>query len=330
MARIIFMGSPDFAVPSLRALVAAGHTLVAVVTQPDREAGRGRRPAPPPVKAAALELGLEVMQPPTLRNAAAVAELAALRPDLIVVAAFGQILRRPVLALPPRGVLNVHASLLPRWRGASPITAAIAAGDAETGISIMLLDEGLDTGPVLATRSTPIDDMDTSGTLTARLAELGAALLVETLPAWLAGAIAPQPQDGTLATYAPKLDKDAGQIDWSLTAVEIWRRIRAFTPWPGALTAYGDVSLRLLEAWPLAGFSREAPGTIIPLPWGAAEQTPPARPRPAFAVVTGDGLLLPLTLQRAGKRPLFAEEFLRGERGLIGTRLAAPSPAAGA
>src|SRR5215216_6059088 len=321
MARAIFMGSPDFAVPSLRALVDAGHDVAAVVTQPDREAGRGRRLIPPAVKLAAQELSLPVLQPPSLRRPEAAAPLAALHPDLIVVAAFGQILRRRLLDLPPKGVLNVHASLLPRWRGASPVTAAILAGDAETGVSIMLLDEGLDTGPVLATRATPIRDTDTGGSLTDRLAQIGADLLVETLPHWLDGSIAPQPQADALATYAPRLEKEAGRIDWSRPAVELWRRVRAFTPWPGAYTLHGDVTLKLLEAWPLPGFAAAPPRTVVPLPWGAADQVPPERPRPAFAVTTGDGFLLPLALQRAGKRPLFAEEFLRGERGFNGVRL---------
>ena len=315
------MGSPDFAVPSLRALVAAGHELAAVVTQPDREAGRGRRMLPPAVKVAARELRLPVLQPPSLRRPDAVAALAELKPDVIVVAAFGQILRRTVLEIPGHGVLNVHASLLPRWRGASPVPAAILAGDRQPGVSIMLLDEGLDTGPVLATRATPIDDLDTGGTLTDRLAALGAELLVETLPRWLAGEITPQPQDESLATYARRLEKEAGRIDWARPAVEIWRLVRAFTPWPGAYTSLGDLQLKFLEAWPLAGFAAEPPGTVVPLPWGAAEQVPAARPRPAFAVTTGDGFLLPLTLQRAGKRAVYAEEFLRGERGLLGRRL---------
>jgi methionyl-tRNA formyltransferase len=321
MARVIFMGSPDFAVPSLRALVAARHDVAAVVTQPDREAGRGRRLAPPAVKVVAQELSLPVLQPPSLRRPDTVTALAALRPDVIVVAAFGQILRRSVLDIPGYGVLNVHASLLPRWRGASPVTAAILAGDAQTGVSIMLLDEGLDTGPVLSTRATPIEALDTGGTLTDRLAEMGAELLVETLPAWLGGEIAPQPQDEALATYAPRLEKEAGRIDWTRPAVEIWRQVRAFTPWPGASTSLGDVALKLLEAWPLDGYAAEPPGTVAPLPWGAVERVPAARPRPAFAVTTGDGFLLPLRLQRAGKRPVYAEEFLRGERGLLGCRL---------
>jgi methionyl-tRNA formyltransferase len=321
MARVLFLGSPDFAVPSLRALVEAGHGVVAVVTQPDREAGRGRRLVPPAVKVAAQELGLAVLQPPGLRRPGILEALGALKPDVLVVAAFGQILRKPVLELAPHGVLNVHASLLPRWRGASPVTAAILAGDRETGVSVMLLDEGLDTGPVLATRATPIEDRDTGGSLTERLAEIGAALLVETLPRWLNGEVDTIPQDDTAATYAPRLEKDAGSIDWTRAAATIWRQVRAFNPWPGAFTALGETTIKLLEAWPLTGYTAGLPGDVVALPWAAAEAAPADRPRPAFAVVTGDGFLLPLKLQRAGKRPVFAEEFLRGERALLGGHL---------
>ena len=321
MAHIVFMGSPHFAVPSLRALVAAGHELVGVVTQPDRGAGRGRRMLPPAVARAASELGLPVLQPPSLRRPDAVAALAALRPEVIVVAAYGQILRRAVLDIPPHGVLNVHASLLPRWRGASPVTAAIRAGDALTGVSIMLLDEGLDTGPVLASRATPIERADTGGTLTERLAVLGAALLVETLPSWLAGTVTPVPQDDAQATYAPRLEKAAGRIDWTLPAVELWRHVRAYTPWPGAFTTYRGDMLRIDAAWPLEQRVRGEPGEVVALPSVALKSLTAGSARPAFAVVTGAGLLLPLRVQRAGRRALTAEEFLRGERGVIGSRL---------
>jgi methionyl-tRNA formyltransferase len=315
------MGSPDFAVPSLRALAAAGHEIAAVITQPDREGGRGRRLLPPAVKTAALALALPVLQPPTLRRPEVAAELAALAPELIVVAAYGQILRPNVLAIPPHGVLNVHASLLPRWRGASPVTAAIAAGDEVTGVSIMLMDEGLDTGPVLAARDTPITDHDTGGSLTERLALLGAGLLVETMPRWLAGAIPPQPQDDAHATYAPRLEKAAGRIDWREPALLIWRKVRAYTPWPGAFTEYDGEPLRISAALPLAEAVAGEPGQIVLLPSHAANLVPVGLGPPAFAVVTGDGLLAPLTLQRAGRRALPAADFLHGERGLIGRRL---------
>jgi methionyl-tRNA formyltransferase len=276
---------------------------------------------PPAVKTAAEALGLPVLQPPTLRRPEVVADLTALAPELIVVAAYGQILRPAVLAIPPHGVLNVHASLLPRWRGASPVTAAIAAGDERTGVSIMLMDEGLDTGPVLAVRETPITDHDTGGSLTERLANIGAELLAQTVPRWLAGAITPRPQDDAHATYAPRLEKSAGLIDWREPARVIWRKVRAYTPWPGAFTEYDGDLLRISSAWPLTERADGDPGRVVPLPSHAPAQVPTGLGSPAFAVVTGDGLLAPLTLQRAGRRALPAAEFLRGERGLIGGRL---------
>ncbi len=316
------MGSPEFAVPSLERLVADGHEVAGVYTQPDRAAGRGRSLTPPPVKVCALELGLPVFQPATLRHEPALRQLAALAPNLIVVAAFGQILRQPVLDIPSHGVINVHASLLPRWRGAAPIPAAILAGDRETGISIMQIDPGLDTGPVLARRSIRISDFDSAGSVTVRLAALGAELLSETLPAWLDGALLPEPQDSAGATYAPRIEKDSGRIDWTHSAAEIWRRVRAFHPWPGAFTSLHGVPLRLLECWPLAGSSAgQPPGMVVPLDAAAIRQVPAERPRPAFAVVTGHGLLAPLQVQKAGKRALYAEDFLRGERGLAGVCL---------
>ncbi len=320
MTRLVFMGSPEFAVPALRRLIADGYEIVGVYTQPDREAGRGRVLTPPPVKTAALAAGLPVFQPPSLRREEAIEQLRALHPDVIVVAAYGQILRRPVLEIPPHGLLNIHASLLPRWRGAAPVQAAILAGDRETGVSIMLIDEGLDTGPVLARRATPISDFDTAGTLSDRLAVMGAELLSEVLPRWLRGEITPEPQDEAQATYAPRIEKEMGRLDWSLPAVDLWRRVRAFNPWPGAFTTLHGEMLRIHEAWPLPD-GLEVPGTVVPLSAAQRAAVPPERPRPAFGVACGAGILAPLKVQRAGKRVLYAEEFLRGERGLIGTRL---------
>ena len=321
MARVVFMGSPDFALPTLRRLVDDGYEIAGVYTQPDREAGRGRALTPPPVKGFALERGLPVYQPASLRREAAVEELRALAPDVIVVAAYGQILRRPVLDIPPFGVLNVHASLLPRWRGAAPVQAAILAGDRETGVTIMQIAEGLDTGPLLTRRTTRISELDTAGTLTPRLAEMGADLLVETLPAWLTGEITPEPQDEARASYAPRVEKESGRLDWVLPAADLWRRVRAYTPWPGAFTLLRGELLRLHEVWPIPGEELAPPGTVVPLPPDAREAVPLERPHAAFAVQTGEGLLLPLKLQRAGRRALFAAEFLRGERDLIGARL---------
>ena len=314
------MGSPEFALPSLQALVAAGYAVAGVFTQPDRMAGRGRRLRAPPVKRYAESARLPVFQPPSLRRPEAVAELRDLAPDLIVIAAYGQILRPSVLAIPSRGTLNVHASLLPRYRGASPVAAAILDGVPETGVSIMLVDEGLDTGPVLAERAIAIKPEDTAGTLSARLAGLGAELLIDVLPRWLRGAIAASKQDDSMATQTQLVRKEDGILDWHEPAATLWRRVRAFTPWPGASTSLDGAAVRILQAWPIDGGTGEAPGRIVR--FRERLDLPEALPRPAFAVQTGAGLLLPLILQKAGKRALAAADFLNGERGLIERRFA--------
>jgi methionyl-tRNA formyltransferase len=317
---IVFLGTPAFAAPSLRRLAAEGFEIAAVYTQPDRPAGRGRHPAPPPVKAAALELGLEVRQPESLRDPAVLAELAALHPEAGVGVAYGQILRQEVLDIPSRGVLNIHPSLLPRHRGASPIPAAILAGDAETGVSIILMDAGLDSGPLLGQRRIPIRDSDTTGRLMAGLADVAAGLLVETLPRWLRGEIQPQPQDDSLATKAPLLKKEHGVIDWSLSTTEIWRRVRAYNPWPGAYTTVEGALLPAREARPLAD-GGAAPGTVVKLTPEQHARLPEGTDPEAFAVATGDGILAVLVAQREGRRALPAGEFLRGMRDFIGRRL---------
>jgi len=318
---IVFLGTPAFAVPSLRRLVAEGFEIAAVYTQPDRPAGRGRHPAPPPVKTAALELGLDVRQPESLRDPAVLAELAALRPEAGVGAAYGQILRQEVLDIPARGVLNIHPSLLPRHRGASPIPAAILAGDAETGVTIILMDAGMDSGPVLAQRRVPIQDSDTTGILMSGLADVAAGLLAETLPRWLRGEIQPQPQDDSQATKAPLLKKEHGAIDWSLPAVETWRRVRAYNPWPGAYTTIEGALLHVWEAWPLADGGGAAPGTVVTLTPEQRARLPEGADPEAFGVTTGDGILAVLVAQREGRRALPAGEFLRGMRDFIGRRL---------
>ncbi|MGI8554059.1 MAG: methionyl-tRNA formyltransferase [Dehalococcoidia bacterium] len=311
------MGSPQFAVPSLQHLLAAHYTIVGVYCQPDSPAGRGRRLLPPPVKQAALDLGLPVFQPQSLRNREAVEELAGLKPDLIVVAAFGQILRPAVLQIPPHGVLNVHASLLPRHRGASPVVGAILDGCEQTGATIMLIDEGLDTGPILAQRPEPIQPEDTAGALSERLATVGAELLVETIPRWLSGLIVPEPQDASRATVTHQITKEAGLLNWNLPAEQLWRRVRALNPWPSTYTTLDGVQVRILQAW-LVPNEQGQSGAIthfkstLPLARGL--------PAPAFAVGTGSGLLLPLILQKAGRRSLTAVDFANGERGLIGRR----------
>ncbi len=246
--RIVFMGSPAFAVPSLDGLLAAGHDIVLVLAQPDRPAGRGRQPTPPPVAAFARERGLPLFQPPTLKPPEAFQRVREAAPDVIVVAAYGLILRREVLDLPPLGCLNIHASLLPRHRGAAPISAAILAGDPETGIGLMQMEVGLDTGPVLASVSTPIGPTDDTPTLTDRLALLGRDLLVETLPRWAEGAITPAPQDDTLATYAPKITREDARLDWSRPAVELERQVRAYRGWPDAFTTWQGKQVKVLAA----------------------------------------------------------------------------------
>lgn len=297
--RVVFAGTPGFAVPSLERLGRMDVTLAAVYTQPDRPAGRGRRPRPSPVKQAALDAGLAVHQPATLRDPEARRILAELQPDLLVVAAYGLLLPAPVLALPTRGCLNVHASLLPRWRGAAPIQRALLAGDTETGVSLMLMTRGLDEGPVLAERSCPILAEDTGGSLHDRLAVLGADLLEDALPQWWAGRLEPVPQDDALACYAAKLDKGEAQLDWRRPARELERQVRAFDPWPGAETLCQGERLRVWRA-----------------ALGAAAQAPPGTVQAAGAegleVATGDGSLRLLELQLPGRRRQHVREFLNG------------------
>jgi methionyl-tRNA formyltransferase len=304
------MGTPEFAVPALTRLV-KNFQVVAVVTQPDRPSGRGRKVVASPVKMVAEANNLTVLQPPTLKKAEVVAQLQALQPDLIVVAAFGQILRTNVLTLPPFGCINVHASLLPRWRGAAPIAAAIRAGDAEAGVTIMRMDEGLDTGPMLSRRAIPIAPNHTGETLTAELADLGADLLLETLPDWLAGRLIPQPQDDSLATLAPRLKKEAGEIDWSQSAVAIERLVRAFDPWPGTFTNWQRQPLKIIAVTIGAASDQSvnlSPGEVFS--YGKA-----------VAVATGDGAILLQQLQPAGKRSMAAMDFVRGVSDFVGTRL---------
>jgi methionyl-tRNA formyltransferase len=306
MPTVVFMGTPDFAVPVLEALL-DGCPVAGVVSQPDRPAGRGRRPQPSPVARLARERGLALIQPASLRKEpAAVEQLRAWKPDVIVVAAFGQILRPEVLAIPPRGCLNVHASLLPRWRGAAPIAHAILAGDEVTGVSIMQIEPGLDTGPVLLARELPIAPDDTAGTLSVRLARLGAELLREALPAWLAGTLAPAPQDDNLATLAPALRKEQGELDWLRPAESLARQVRAFDPWPGAFTTWEDRTLKILRAAAVSG--QAEPGLVVPCDGG-------------LAAGTAAGLLHLLELQLAGRRPAGGSEFRRGHARIVGDRL---------
>lgn len=309
--RIVFMGTPEFALPALAALREA-YDVVAVFTQPDREAGRGRRPQPPPVKRYAEAHGLPVYQPERLRRPEALAVLKELKPDLIVVAAYGQILPPAVLELPPHGCLNLHPSLLPRYRGASPVAAAILNGDTETGVTVMLIDAGLDTGPIVAQRAVPIEPTDTTGSLTARLAEVGAQLLLEVLPDWTAGRIAPQPQDESRATMTYPLSAADRELDWTRPAVELERRVRALQPWPEAATRWQGKLLKVLAATVLPGREDSVPGRVVAL-------APPS-PTPV-GVETGQGVLGLLQVQLQGGRAMSAREFLNGHRAFLGSQL---------
>jgi methionyl-tRNA formyltransferase len=306
MTRIVFMGTPEFGVPVLTAL-AQCHEVLAVVTQPERPAGRGQKVvAVPPVKAAALELGLRVLQSASLRRDAAVKEaLRALQADLFVIAAFGQILRVDVLAMPRRGVIGVHASLLPRWRGAAPIAAAILNGDERTGISLMLTDQGMDTGAVIARASLAIAADDTTASLEARLAEQGACLLLETIAPWLSGTLHAQVQDDALATEAPPLRKEQGAINWHRSALAIDRQIRAMTPWPGAYCGCGSGYLKIWRAHPLPDWVGDVPPGYV------------LEHDREVAVATGRGLLVLDELQLAGKKSMAAGQFARGRRGFV-------------
>jgi methionyl-tRNA formyltransferase len=312
LKRVVFMGTPEFAVPSLQALIRGNYRVVAVYTQPDRKAGRGQRVAFSPVKQLALSHGLEMVQPDNMRVAGTVEKLASFAPDLIVVAAFGHILPQEVLALPRSGCINVHPSLLPRYRGASPVATAILKGDEITGVTIMLLDIGMDTGPILSLKEVPISADDTTGSLTAKLAEVGAQLLIETLPLWVDGRIKPQPQEESRASYSEVINKGDGEMDWQLPAVELWRRVRAFNPWPGCYARWRGKRLKISRAVPLQGDKPGEPGKVIAL-------SPPAPA--AVGVETGGGILGLLGVQLEGKREMSADEFVRGQRDFIGSSL---------
>ncbi|MDZ7810431.1 MAG: methionyl-tRNA formyltransferase [Arhodomonas sp.] len=307
--RIAFAGTPDFAVPALNALLDAGHEVAAVYTQPDRPAGRGRRLRPSPVKAAAERAGLPVRQPPSLRNASEREALAALAPEVLVVVAYGVILPASVLGIPRHGCVNIHASLLPRWRGAAPIQRALLAGDERTGVCIMRMSTGLDTGPVIACEDTPIRDDDTGGSLHDRLAAMGAELIAPTLEGWVRGELAERPQPEQGVTYADKLTIDETRVDWNETATAIERRIRAFDPWPVARTRYRDTELRLWRARVLPGPAQGTAGQVV----SAGGE--------GIDVATGDGVLRLEELQLAGRRRQDVASFLNGFRLVAGEHL---------
>ena len=308
--RIVFFGSGVFAIPSFEALLAASHEVLALVTQPDKEQGRGRALASPPLKPVAEAHAVSVLQPRRVREAEAIETLRALRPEIQVVVAYGQILPRAVLELAPRGAVNVHASLLPLYRGAAPIQRAIAAGETQTGVTTMLLDEGLDTGPLLLARAAPIGPEETAAELQERLAHLGAALLVETLQGLASGGILPRAQDHTQATHAPLLKKEEGRIDWLSPARLIHQRVRGFAPWPGAFTTWHGLWLKILRAQLRPDATGEA-GTLREIAGDA------------LVVCCGDGTCLGLLeVQLEGRRRVSGAAFAAGARLEPGARFA--------
>jgi methionyl-tRNA formyltransferase len=300
--KLVFMGTPDFAVPALQAVHAAGHDIVLVVTQPDRPKGRGRKVEPPPVKKTAEKLGLAVTQPDNLRSETAKQLLQAADADFFIVVAFGHLLRESVLKMPKQGCINVHASLLPKYRGPAPIQWAVINGDTETGVTTMLIDKGLDTGDMLMAAREPIRPSDTAGSLHDRLALRGADLLVQTLAAFADGTIRRTPQDHSAATYAPLLKKSDGLIDWKKPAAKIESFIRGMSPWPGAFTFWKNTRLKIYRSEIEASAEEALPGTVL--------NSRPGR----LTVATGDGALSILELQNASGSRLAVSEFLRGFR----------------
>ena len=310
--KIVFMGTPEFALPTLKSLFDSQYNIVAVYTQPDRPGKRGQKLTWSPVKELAVSQGLFVVQPETLKQPVEIERLNLFNPDLVVVAAYGQILPDAVLNLPRYGCINIHPSLLPRHRGPSPISTAILEGDEVTGVTIMLLDAGLDTGPILKQRELPISSQDTAGSLSDKLAQLGAELLLETLPLWFEGKIKLQPQDERRATYTRRITKEDGEIDWRLPALEIWRRVRAFYPSPSCYTSWAGKRLKINEAVLITETAAGEAGRVMAL--SSASPTP-------VGVISGAGLLGLCQVQLEGKRPLSAAEFIRGQRHFVGSRL---------
>ena len=320
MLRIIYMGTPQFAVPALKALINGarpgqvlpeGYDIATVITRPDKPVGRGKGIVFSPIKQTALAHGIPVWQPGSLKRPENIEALAAYQADLFIVAAFGQILPQAVLDLPRYGTLNIHASLLPKYRGVSPISEAILQGETETGVTIMLIDAGVDTGPILLQRAIPIAEDDTTGSLTIKLAELGAGALLVALPLWVQGKIKPQPQNEQLASHTRMLRKEDGEIVWNRPATTLARAVRAFTPWPGAYTYWHNKLLKIVSAHAVASEAGEEakPGTV-----GLRKE----HGRQVLSVVTAHGLLVVDKLQLEGKKAMSADEFLRGYPQIVG------------
>lgn len=310
--RIVFMGTPEFAVPSLEALLASEDQVVGIVTQPDRPKGRGHELASPPVKLVAQRAGIPFLQPLKIRTPDFLEALAAWKPDLIAVTAYGRILHAPILNLPPKGCVNVHGSLLPKYRGAAPVQWAVINGETETGITTMLMDEGMDTGSMLLQERIPILPDDTAGTVAPRLAELGGRLLVETIRQLKAGAITPRVQDHTQATMAPLLKKEDGLLDWGMSAQSIVNRVRGMSPWPGAYTFYGQERWNIWKAAAVQEPAHGQPGTIL---MGAKQ---------SLKVATGKGVLELLEIQTANSKRMSVGQFLAGHRISPGEMLGTP------
>ncbi len=322
MIRIVYMGTPQFAVPALEALMKGaapgivfpeGYEVVTVITRVDKPVGRGRAIIFSPVKQMALHAGIQIWQPGSLKRDANIKALAALHADLYIVAAFGQILPQPVLDQPRFGTLNIHASLLPKYRGVSPIAEAILQGDDQAGVTIMLLDAGIDTGPMLLKRSIPISNEDTTGSLTTKLAHLGAEALIEAMPLWIQGKLAPQTQDDSLASYTHMLRKEDGAINWDIPAMTLARQVRAYTPWPGAYTYWRGKLLKIISAHaheqPSGETGQTQPGTVSI----RTEQG-----QKMLTIASDSGMLVVERLQLEGKKALSADEFLRGYGQIVG------------
>ncbi|SMO51126.1 methionyl-tRNA formyltransferase [Balnearium lithotrophicum] len=304
--KVVFMGTPEFAVPSLKKLVESGYEVPLVVTQPDKPAGRGKKLTPPPVKVTAQEFGIPVYQPEKLKeNEELKGLLEEVSPDLIVVAAYGKILPKWLLELPRFGVINVHASLLPKYRGASPIQSAILNGETETGITIMKVTERLDAGDIISQERVPINPEDNAQTLHDKLSKVGALLLVKTIPLYVSGEIKPVPQNEEEATYCTQIKKEMGRIDWRRSSQEIFNMVRAFTPWPSAFTEFKGKRIKITKAIPISG--RGEPGEVV-------------RADKELIVATGEGALRIERLKPEGRREISGEEFVRGYRVSVGDK----------
>jgi methionyl-tRNA formyltransferase len=307
--KILFLGTAEFACPSLEALLASPYELLGVITQPDRPRGRGQKLVPSPVKSLALKANLPIYQPEKVREPSFLKVLEPLRPDLMVVVAYGQILSAAVLSIPPSGCVNVHGSLLPKYRGAAPIVRAILGGESRTGVTTMFMDPGMDTGPILLTEETEIGEEDTAGTLHDRLSQMGARLLLRTLEGLEAGTLTPRPQDHSQATYAPKIEKEEARIDWKDPARKLFNLIRGFDPWPGAFTSWAGRVLKLFRPGFGENETRESPGTIV------------QASKEGLRIATSHGRLLIREVQMENRPRMGVAEFLKGYPLRVGVRL---------